>query len=171
MTLHVAHPPKCTTCMWVRTPYAVWRAPLERRPQHIDCLLLRCCCSGTIIRYLVGYPTDPRCSLFLFLFLALAIPRQSTGARNFMQASVGHTTDDRVRSSRERYIDKRTRGRAIVPLEYDCVTHRRARKKGALRGLTTIKFKCGRGRWSVSPHAMPAKFLELSVLTYCTSES
>jgi hypothetical protein len=59
-------------------------------------------------------------SLRSLSFSALAIPRQSTGTQNYMQASVGRMTDERVRFKPGKDIDKRTRGRTIVHLEYDC---------------------------------------------------
>jgi hypothetical protein len=99
--------------------------PLERRPQYLVCLLLM----GVVdIRREAGIRLDtqripdsnPEASSFLSLsFSALVIPRQSTGTRNYMQASIGRTTNDRVRFKPGKDIDNRTRGRAIILLEYD----------------------------------------------------
>jgi hypothetical protein len=58
--LHVTQLPTHTRCVWGRMHSPVWRAHLEWWYQHLVCLLSGgCCCYGTRIRDLIGYPIDP----------------------------------------------------------------------------------------------------------------
>jgi hypothetical protein len=65
-----------------------------------------------------GFESQSR-QFFLFLVWSLVIPSQPTRTQTILQASVGRMTENGGDQA-EQYINKQARGRAIVPLEYDC---------------------------------------------------